>query len=344
MPSIKSMKAAILVEQNAPLVVAEIGVPEPGAGQVLVHLRASGICGKQIGEISGHYGPDKYLPHLLGHEGAGIVEAVGPGVTFVKPGDHVVAHWRKGRGLEGACPKYRWGEKSVGGGWITTFSERALISENRLTPIADDIHFDIAALMGCAVTTGLGVVFNDAKLQPGQDIAVIGCGGVGLNVIQGARIAGASAIVAIDLNPRKLQMARDLGATDLILLRDDPNSSICARGADVIVDTTGRPALIAQAYEAIAPGGKVIMVGQPFVPEALILPNIAANMKGKTLMDSTGGGAVPNIDIPKYLEYWREGKLNLASLITHRFPLDQVNEALDVVRSGDAGRVILEMN
>ncbi len=330
------MKAAILSELNAPLIVADIDIPELREGQVLVRFMASGICGKQIGEIAGHYGPDKYLPHLLGHEGAGIVEAVGPLVSLVKPGDRVVAHWRKGQGLEGDCPKYQWGEKTVGGGWITTFAERAIISENRLTPIAGDVPFDIAALMGCAVTTGLGAVFNDARLREGQNLAVIGCGGVGLNVIQGGRLAGAYRILAVDKIAAKVAMALDLGA-DLFGSIED------AKGYHVIVDTTGRPELIARAYELVAPGGKVIMVGQPRRGESLTLPDVAANFKGKTLMDSQGGGTKPNEDIPKYLEYWRKGLLDLESLITHRFPLDEINAALDVMRGGEAGRVILEM-
>jgi len=331
------MKAAILLELNSPLVVDDVQAPTLETGQALVKIMASGICGKQIGEIAGRYGPDKYLPHLLGHEGAGIVEAIGPGVSFVKPGNHVVAHWRKGKGLEGACPKYQWGEKVAGGGWITTFSEYAVISENRLTAIDKDIPFDIAALMGCAVTTGLGVVFNDAKLQPGQSIAVIGCGGVGLNVIQGARIAGANMILAIDVNAAKKEMALEFGADVAGWIEQ-------MFDFDIIVDTTGRPELIAKAYELVAPGGKVIMVGQPSAGASLVIPNVAANMKGKTLMDSTGGDIEPNEDIPKYLDLWRERWLKLSELITHRFPLERINEALDVVRSGEAGRVILEMS
>ena len=338
----ESMKAAILVELNAQLVVDEVQIPALTEGQVLVKIEAAGICGKQLGEIAGHYGPDKFIPHLLGHEGAGIVKAVGPGVSFVKPGDHVVAHWRKGKGLEGECPKYQWGEKVVGGGRITTFSEYAVISENRLTAIAHDIPFDIAALFGCSTTTGLGVVFNDAKLQPGQSIAVIGCGGVGLNVIQGARIAGASRIIAVDIIDEKLNLAEGMAGSTWEKYGDRGEDHERLRGVDVIVDTTGRPELIARAYELVAPGGKVIMVGQPKRGEALILRDVAGNFKGKTLMDSQGGGTNPATDIPKYLDMWRDGDLKLSELITHRFPLEQINEALDVVRSGEAGRVIIE--
>jgi len=334
------MKAAILKEIGKPLIVDQIEAPELDRGQVLVRIYASGICGAQINEIAGNKGPDRYLPHLMGHEGAGVVEKIGPEVAHVKPGDHVVIHWRKGKGIDSACPKYKWGGGLVGGGWNTTFQEQSIVSENRLTTIPSDVPFDVASLMGCAVTTGLGVVFNDARIGHAHTIAVIGCGGVGLNVIQGARIAKAKDILAFDCQRSKLAVAVSLGAKQAL-----PVSRLAeARGSDVIVDTTGITELVSMAYNLIAPGGKVIMVGQPKRGEALVLPDIAGNFKGKTLMDSTGGGTDPNDDIRKYLAWYKYGILKLDELITHRFPLDQVNDALDVVRSGVAGRVILEMN
>jgi len=333
------MKAAILKEIGQPLIVDQIEVPELDRGQVLVRIHASGICGAQLNEIAGNKGPDKYLPHLMGHEGAGVVEKIGPEVNRVKPGDRVVVHWRKGKGIDSACPRYKWGGGLVGGGWNTTFQEQSVISENRLTKISADVPFDVAALMGCAVTTGLGVVFNDARLGHAHTTAVIGCGGVGLNVIQGARIAGAREILAFDCQAPKLEMAALFGAKRTLPVEQ----LFIAKGCDVIVDTTGDPGLIAQAYDLISPGGTVIMVGQPPRGEPLVLPDIAGNFKGKTLMDSTGGNTDPNDDIKRYLSWYKYGILKLDELITHRFPLDQVNEALDVVRSGVAGRVILEM-
>jgi len=273
----------------------------------------------------------------MGHEGGGVVEEIGPGVTLVKPGDHVVLHWRKGAGIESACPKYMRGDEVIGGGRVTTFSEYSVVAENRLTVINENepVPHEIAALMGCAVTTGLGVVLNEAQLKPGQSIGVIGCGGVGLCVIMGAKLAGAKIITAFDTSEEKLVMACEFGATGAGL----PTEPI-----DVFVDTTGDVRLIADAYHFIAPGGRVIMVGQPKRGEALVLPDIAGDFKGKTLMDSEGGQTSPNEDIPRYLRLYRSGLLNLAGLITHRFPLDKVNDALDVVRSGVAGRVILEMH
>jgi len=250
----------------------------------------------------------------------------------------VVLHWRKGAGIESACPKYTRGDEVIGGGRVTTFSEYSVVAENRLTVINENepVPHEIAALMGCAVTTGLGVVFNDAQLKPGQSIGVIGCGGVGLCVIMGAKLAGSRAIFIYDRLYEKKQLAKKITPE----ITDD----IIPDGVDIIVDTTGDPDLIAQAYHLVAPGGKVIMVGQPMRGQDLILSDIAGDLKGKTLMDSEGGQTSPNEDIPRYLRLYRSGLLNLAGLITHRFPLDKVNDALDVVRSGVAGRVILEMH
>src|SRR5579859_6561793 len=172
------IRAAILEKSNAPLIVDEIESPSLECGQVLVRIAISGICGAQLGEIAATKGPDKFLPHLLGHEGGGIVEEIGPGVMHVKPGDRVCLHWRKGAGIQSQTPKYKWGGRVVNAGWVTTFSDYAVVSENRVTPIPQDIGFDIAALMGCAVTTALGLINNDAKVKIGQSVAVFGCGGV----------------------------------------------------------------------------------------------------------------------------------------------------------------------
>jgi len=336
-------RAAIIEKQGAPLVVDNIGLPALGVGQCLVRVYASGICGAQLNEIAGNKGPDRYLPHLMGHEGGGIVESIGEGVSRVKPRDHVVLHWRKGAGIESACPKYTRGDTFVGGGWVTTFQEYSVVSENRLTVIDESTPHDVAALMGCAVTTGMGVVFNEARLQPGQSIAVIGCGGVGLSIVQAAALASAGNIAALDVQVSKLRMAAEFGATREINLGDSWLGLKYITAYDVIVDTTGKPDLIAEAYHLVAPGGTVIMVGQPKRGEALVLPDVASDFKGKTLMDSTGGHTLPNEDIPRYLHLYRKGLLRIDKLITHRFPLERVNEALDTVRSGCAGRIILEM-
>jgi len=335
-------KAAILVEQNKALVVDEIGRHSRGlgCGQVLIKVECASICGAQIGEITGARGEDKYIPHLLGHEGSGVVEEIGIGVTTLKKGDHVVMHWRRGDGIEARPPKYQWEDREVGAGPITTFNEYAVVSENRLTRIDDDIEFEIAALLGCAVTTGLGIINNEAKLKIGQSIAVIGCGGVGLNVIQGAVMVSANPIIAIDIHDEKLDMAIDFGATATFNMKRDSLSHL---RADVVVECTGLVGMIETAYFMTVPRGRLILVGQPHYEQILILHGVRQHYCGKTVMDSEGGQTSPSVDIPRYLKLYRAGKLKLDTLITHRFPLTHINDALTMVKSGRCGKVILEM-
>src|SRR5262245_14891462 len=261
-------RAAILEKLNQPLIIDQVEVPALDVGQVLVEVRASGICGAQLNEIQGVKGEDKFLPHLLGHEGGGVVRDVGPGVTQVKRGDHVVMHWRKGAGIQSRTPQYRWNGCAVNAGWVTTFNELAVVSENRLTPIGNEIPFETAALMGCAVTTALGLINNLARLKIGQSIAVLGCGGVGLNVVQGAAMVSADPIIAIDLYEHKLDLARSLGATHLINttradLREAVRGIVGRSGVDVFVENTGQVRLIEAAYELTGPKGRTILVGVP---------------------------------------------------------------------------------
>jgi S-(hydroxymethyl)glutathione dehydrogenase/alcohol dehydrogenase len=335
------MKAAVLEKLNSPLAIKELQIPKLDFGQVLVQIYSSGICGAQMDEIFGAKGEDKYLPHLLGHEGGGVVIDTGVAVTNVKQGDHVVMHWRKGVGIDAKCPIYTdENGHSVGGGWITTFNEQAIISENRLTPISEDIPLDIAALMGCAVTTGLGIINNEAKLKFGQSIAVAGCGGVGLNVIQGAALAGADRIVAIDIHDHKLSRATLFGATDMVNISQGSSIQGIDK-VDVFVDCTGDVDVIEQGYSIAK---KTILVGQPHCGQFLLLHNMRQHYCGKILMDSQGGLTNPTIDIPRYLKLYRRGKLDLGNLITDRYPLDRVNEALDEIRAGNViGRCMLRM-
>lgn len=339
------MKAAVLEKLNAPLTVDELEIPGLDCGQVLVKVHRSGICGAQLGEIAGVKGEDKHLPHLLGHEGGGVVVGVGPGVTQVKEGDHVVMHWRKGCGIEARPPRYRRNGGFVGAGWVTTFNEYAVVSENRVTAIPKDIPFEIAALMGCAVTTALGLVNNDAQIKIGQSVAVFGCGGVGLNVVQGAALVAADPIVAVDQYDHKLDLARGLGATHGINaakadLGEEIRKTVGSRGLDVIVETTGSVRLIEQAYELTAPGGRTILVGQARHDQKLAIQSLPLH-SGKLLIGCEGGQSNPSQDIPRYLNLYRKGKLDLDRLITHRFPLDEVNTALDKIRAGEVGRCVL---
>lgn len=330
-------QAAVLRKLNAPLTVEGIVVPAPGVGQVLVEVRASGICGAQIREMTGGKGEDKYLPHLLGHEGAGVVLEVGPGVRKVKAGDHVVLHWRKGSGIDSGCPVYGSDNGLVGGGWVTTFNTHALVSENRMTVIPKDIDFGVAALLGCAVTTGLGIINNEAKLKMGQSIAVAGIGGVGLNVIQGAAMVSSFPIIAIDLFEKKREMAKEFGATHAHFSAD------CIPPVDVFVDCTGHPGVIQAGLKSLAPGGKLILVGQPRQGQDIVFEDMQRDYRGITIMDSQGGLTNPDMDIPRYIKLYQAGKLELDKLITHRFPLAEINQAVELMKSGLSGRIIVEM-
>jgi S-(hydroxymethyl)glutathione dehydrogenase/alcohol dehydrogenase len=330
-------KAAILRELNAPLSIEVIEIPALGIGQVLVEVRAAGICGAQIREITGAKGADKYLPHLLGHEGAGVVLEVGPGVTKVIPGDHVVLHWRKGTGIEAKPPVYQTEKGRVGAGPVSTFATRAVISENRMTVVEEWVHMVVAALLGCGVTTGLGIVNNEARVKIGQSIAVAGVGGVGLNVIQGAVMVSAHPIIAIDLLDEKLEKALDFGATHLYAnVREMPHQ------VDVFVDCTGNTSVIAAGFSKLAPGGKLILVGQPRQGQDLVLADVQKDYNGKTILDSQGGLTNPDIDIPRYVQLYNQGRLNLDDLITHRFSLSEINQAIDVMKTGQCCRIILE--
>jgi S-(hydroxymethyl)glutathione dehydrogenase/alcohol dehydrogenase len=340
-------KAAILTELNTPLVIDEIDMPPLECGQVLVQVACSGICGAQLGEIAGVKGPDKFLPHLMGHEGGATVIETGPGVTAVREGDRVVMHWRKGTGIQAKPATYKWNGKTVNAGWVTTFNEYAIVSENRLTPISKEIAFEIAALMGCAVTTALGLVNNDAQVKIGQSIAVLGCGGVGLNVVQAAAMVSADPVIAIDIHDHKLEMAQQFGATHVINssrtdLREEVRKIVGATGVDVFVENTGLVRLIEQVYELTAKTGRAILVGVPRHDQDITIHSLPLHF-GKVLTGCEGGHTDPTVDIPRYLSLYRNGKLKLDGLVTHRFDFDRTNEALDAVRSGSVGRCVLLM-
>src|SRR5258708_37145963 len=339
------MQAAILERLNAPLIMGDIEMPVLDVGQVLVQIHRSGICGAQLGEIAGVKGEDKYLPHLLGHEGGGVVVEVGPGVTVVKPGDHVVLHWRKGAGIHAKPAIYKWENRTVNSGWVTTFSEYSVVSENRVTPIAKDIPFEIAALMGCAVTTALGLINHDAHVKIGQSVAVFGCGGVGLNMVQGAAMVSPDPVIAIDIYDHKLALARRLGATHTINsttsdVRDEIRKIVGPRGVDVFIENTGLVRLIETAYELTASTGRVHLVVVPRFDQDITIHSLPLHF-GKVLTGCEGGHTNPTEDIPRYLSLYQKGKLQLDKLITHRYPLSEINTALDKIMTGEVGRWIL---
>lgn len=349
MIDIKTTRAAILNEQRAPLVIDEIELPQTlECGQVLVRVLYSGICGSQLGEIEGVKGPDKYLPHLLGHEGSGEVLAIGPGVRHVAPGDLVVLHWRKGAGIESAPAAYTWHGKKLNAGWVTTFNEHAIISENRLTKLPQGFDLEVAPLLGCAVTTGFGAMVNTAGLKIGESVVVLGAGGVGLNVIQAAALTTAHPIVAVDIFDNRLELARAMGATHVINSRGiDLAAAIRAiigpKGADVVVDITGNTGLIAMAYQLTQPQGRTILVGVPRAADDITIHSLPLHF-GKVLKGTHGGDGDPSIDIPRYANLAMSGRLQLAPLVTERYGLDGINTAISRMKSGEAaGRCVIKM-
>ena len=342
------MKAAILEKQKSPLVVDEIQIPSTlDYGQVLVKIHYSGVCGAQINEIDGVKGPDKFLPHLLGHEGGGIVEKCGPGVTNVKPGDHVVLHWRKGNGIQSPTPTYKWGNKDVNSGWVTTFSEYSVVSENRVTKIPKEIDLKIAALYGCSITTAFGVIHNDSKLKTGESIVVFGAGGVGTSIIFMASLISSYPIIAVDVNDFKLKNAKNFGATYTInSLSEDPRKKILdyvlSEGVDVAVDTTGIKEVRELAYEITNKEGRTVFVGVPKKNEKICIDSFPLHFT-KKITGSHGGDSNPTYDIPRLLRLQESGRFNLDKMITKVYTLDQINDTINDLRKGDTLRCVIKM-
>ncbi len=342
------MLAAILVEQNKPLIIDEVKLPKTlDFGQVLVQLSYSGICGSQLGEIMGVKGIDPYLPHLMGHEGSGTVVEIGPGITRVKVGDHVVLHWKPGGGIEANPPVYEWVGKRLNAGKVTTFNEYSIVSENRLTKIPHDFDMKVATLFGCAVTTALGVVNNDANIKIGQSVIIFGLGGLGMNIVQAANMVSANPIVGIDLFEEKFEVAKTFGLTHSLHSetknRDKKIKQIVGEsGADVVIETTGNSRLIEQAYELTNDQGRTILVGVPNKGDNISIYSLPLHFK-KTLTGSHGGDAIPDIDIPRYIRLIKAGKMSLNGLITHDYDLIDINSALDLFKIGKAGRIVINL-
>ena len=341
------MKAAVLFTSKKPLEVIDIDLPSSlDYGQVLVNVNYSGICGAQINEIDAVKGEDKFLPHLMGHEGSGVVEKIGDGVTTIKVGDHVVMHWRQSKGIQSNPPKYKYKNSLVNAGWITTFNEKAIVSENRLTVIPKDFDMYQAPLFGCAVTTAFGVINNDAKIKIGQSILVIGLGGVGLNIVQAANMVSANPILGIDILNEKIDLALKFGLSGgLNVLQNDWMKKILTMNGDnlfdVVIETTGKSEMIEKGYELTHQDGKTILVGVP--NNKINIYSLPLHFN-KILTGSHGGSAIPDIDIPKYIELIKNKKMSLDKMITNEFSLDNINEAINLFRTGKCGRIMLKIN
>jgi S-(hydroxymethyl)glutathione dehydrogenase/alcohol dehydrogenase len=340
--------AAVLVETGKPLVLAELDMPPLQPGQVLVEVAYSGVCHTQVLECRGYRGEDRYLPHCLGHEGSGIVCEVGPGVTKVKPGDRVILSWIKGSGADVPGSVYEWDSRSVNAGPITTFSRYSVISENRLTVLPGETAMRDGAMLGCAVPTGAGAVFNTARPVPGQSLAVFGAGGIGLCALAAAAVAGCTPIIAIDIHAHKLALAKRMGASHCVdagagaVLEEIER--FCPGGVDFAIEATGRPDAMVQALSSVrSQGGVAVIIGNARHGERLELDPRQLNL-GKRLLGTWGGDNWPDRDFPRYCKLLRAGKLNLAPMLSEPYRLSEINRALDDLQAGRTVRPLIGMD
>ena len=363
------MRAAVLREVNAPLRVEEVELAEPSPGEVAVRLAASGICHSDWNVITGS--TPNPMPVVLGHEGAGVVEAIGEGVNEVAPGDHVVLSWlpscgrcfycTRGRGVLCDAAMADMFEGTLPGGsvalsqdgtplyhysFLSTFAERCVVPESCCVKIREDVPLEVAALVGCAVMTGFGAAVLRAKVEPGSVAVVYGAGGVGLSAILGCGLAGARAIVAADPVAFKRETALALGATHAV----DPASDDVAelvrgltdgRGADYAFDTAGAPGVVAQAYEAVRRGGTVVAVGIPPVGATADIPAPSLPREEKIVTGSFYGSCRPHQDMPLVLDLYMEKRLDLDALITRTFALEEINEGFAAMNAGEVARGVI---
>ena len=346
----KQMKAALLAAQHQPLVIDSVELPrELSIGQVLVRVCYSSICGSQIGEILGVKGADSYLPHLLGHEGSGVVEAIGPGVSVGAVGDHVVMQAKDGDGIRSSVPQYKWRGGGLNAGWVTTFNEYGVGSESRLTPIPKDFDLKIAPLLGCAILTGFGAVENTVQPKIGESVVVFGVGGVGLSVVQAARLVSAHPIIAVDLSESKLQLAAQLGATlGIDSTKQDPRDVIYEvlgdAGADHTIVCTENLEALEIAYEVTKTNGQTIFLGLPPSKGHVSLPVLPLHY-GRVVTGALIGESQPSEAIPRYTRLIGAGELQLQEMITDTFSLEEINQAVDKMIHGTIdGRCLIEVN
>lgn len=344
------MKAAILETINGPLVIADVELSDLAFGQVLVKVLVSGICGAQLQEIAGLKNNATYVPHLLGHEGAGIVEKIGMGVTKVKVGDKVVMHWRQGDGIESDFPSYIYRGKTMKSGKVTTFSEYSIVSENRITPVPHDTPNELCALLGCGLSTALGTIDVEAEVRFGESVMIIGAGGLGLNLVRAATLASAYPIISVDIYDNKKDSAESLGAHLFINckkdnIKDKLFEKFGIKEVDVIIDTSGNKQSLEDTILLLSGKGRYILVGQPKPGEGVEIKNASHLFggEGKMIKATQGGKFSPSKDIPRYVKLNKAGILKIDDIITHRTKLDKINDAIELVRSGQAGRIIIDI-
>lgn len=369
----RRVRAAVLEDVGERFRLEELELDDPGPGEVRVRIAAAGVCHSDLHVIHGDLPVP--LPAVLGHEGAGVVEAVGEGVKRVQPGDHVVLSWVPGCGrcyycrigrpdmceaafdlqVAGTLPGGALRFRRPGGGTVhhflavSCFAEETVVPEQGVIPIRRDVPLDRAALVGCAVTTGYGAVVHTAQVRPGSSVAVLGTGGVGLNVIQTAVLSGAWPVIAIDRIPAKLELARRFGATHTIDASrvDDLIGAVLnlteGRGADYVFEVVGRPETIQTAYGMARKAGMVVVVGIAAPHEDVAINAFSLPSQSKVLTGSWYGRSVPEVDIPRILDLYMAGRLDLDNLVSQRLPLAAIDDAFEALRSGGIARSVLVM-
>ncbi len=359
------MKAAVMFAVKEPLVIEEIQVDEPRAGEALIKTAASGVCHSDLHFMEGLW-PTR-TPVVLGHESAGVVETVGAGVTNVKPGDRVVLSFVASCGQCDRCiqgrpvlcqrtmqmgrqDRLKMGDQVVNQfAGMSAFAEYQLVSASICIHVPDDVPLEVASLVGCSVMTGVGAVTNTAKIEAGSTVAVIGCGGVGLNVIQGARLAGASRIIAVDLMESKLAAAKEFGATDVVdgsvPDRDTVRTvqEMTGGGVDYAFEAIGLTKTAEQAFAMAKRGGTAVVVGMLPVSSMMQIPG-AAFLGEKRIIGSYYGSARQAFDMPWLMQLYRQKRLKIDELITRRYPLAQINEAYAALKNGEVNRSVLTFN
>ncbi len=362
------IQAAVFYEQNSPFKIETLDLEAPKSGEVLVKIAAAGVCHSDWHLMTGD--TQHVLPVVPGHEGAGVVEAVGEGVTNVKPGDHVALNWAPNCGgcfyclndrpslcatyldpiwagtmLDGTTRLSKDGQPIYHFNAAACFAEYTVVPQQCCVPLNKDVPLTIGALIGCAVTTGVGAVLNTAKVKPGSSVAVFGAGGVGLSIIMGARLCGASRIIAIDKNETKGDIAQEFGATDILMAGTETNEAIrgmtAGRGADYVFEAIGIPAVQEQCIDAVRPGGMVVFVGLSAMGSSTNIPGSILARQEKIVTGSYYGTANTARDFPLFADLYRQGQLDLDRLISKTYTLDQINEAYADMLNGELARGVI---
>jgi S-(hydroxymethyl)glutathione dehydrogenase/alcohol dehydrogenase len=343
------MKAAILYELNKALKIQNIKWNNLKYGQVLIKIAYTGVCHSQLMEARGKRGEDIWLPHLLGHEATGIVQEVGEGITKVKIGNKVVLGWIKGSGIDAECASFSYNNININSGKVTTFSEYTVVSENRITKLPDGIPLDVGVLFGCAIPTGCGIVMNDINPKKNSTIAIFGLGGIGLSALMATKLYNCKQIIAIDIEDKKLDLARDFGATHTInASNEDVLSQIKfltnENGVDYCVEATGLAKMIEVAFKSVKNnGGLCVFASHPQKGDLISIDPFDL-ISGKQIKGSWGGSCYPDKDLPKFFDLYKSGKLPLEKLIEKQYSLEQINLALDDLENRLVTRPIIKID